>query len=242
MTSRLLGWVGFAIVLGCSSAPATSTPDAAAHGCVAGSQIACACPSGAPPGVQVCSPTGDGFGMCTGCRTSSSPDGGREVTTTRDAARDATPDVVRDAERETDAADASHGDARDASARDAQAEDAHDGGCSEGTLACDGTQPQTCTGAGGWQNVGAPCTGATPACLAGACVACTPGATRCMGDGGINAGTGVEACNASGQWGSQPRAPNLRPSATRARRPLAASARRPLMGHAAAFASTFKSI
>jgi hypothetical protein len=47
--------------------------------------------------------------------------------------------------------------------------DAGDGGCAVGTLSCAGPQPQLCNGYGAWQNVGAPCSGATD-CVNGACV------------------------------------------------------------------------
>jgi len=64
-----------------------------------------------------------------------------------------------------------------------------------GALGCNGEQPQTCVGSGGWQNVGAPCSASTPTCLAGACVQCSPGAIQVTG-------SGVELCASSGQWGS----------------------------------------
>jgi hypothetical protein len=46
--------------------------------------------------------------------------------------------------------------------------------------------------------VGAPCSGATPACLAGACVLCSPAATQCDDEGGTGA---VQVCTDAGAWG-----------------------------------------
>jgi hypothetical protein len=44
--------------------------------CIPGEQRACACPAGAPDGVQVCADAGDRFEACTGCPSDSGSDGG----------------------------------------------------------------------------------------------------------------------------------------------------------------------
>lgn len=59
---------GFALtsllfLVACSDANSSDT----AASCVPGEQIACACPGGGPPGVQVCEDSGDRFGACAGC-------------------------------------------------------------------------------------------------------------------------------------------------------------------------------
>src|SRR5580658_9759002 len=56
--------------------------------------------------------------------------------------------------------------APDATLNDASndaARDASDGGCALGTLSCNDQQPTICAGSETWQNVGAPCSGSTPA-------------------------------------------------------------------------------
>jgi hypothetical protein len=45
------------------------TGGTAATACTPGEQRACACPAGAPDGVQVCDDGGDRFGACAGCPT-----------------------------------------------------------------------------------------------------------------------------------------------------------------------------
>jgi sulfatase modifying factor 1 len=72
--------------------------------------------------------------------------------------------------------------------------DASPGPCANLSLGCSGTQPQICAN-GQWQNIGSACVpgSAMPDCLAGACVACVPKATRCVGNG-------VGTCGADGQW------------------------------------------
>jgi hypothetical protein len=128
--------------------------------------------------------------------------------TTSDSATDARHDAISasdasDSGRMAEAGDdaLAHADARlDAPDRDAVTSDAAEAGCSVGALGCQGDQPTICTGGGTRQNVGAPCSGSTPACLAGACVPCAPMATRCADvDGGAG---GVEACGDAGQWGN----------------------------------------
>ena len=47
----------------------TAAPDAPAAGCLPGTQVACPCPGGSQ-GVQVCLPTGNGFGPCSECSES----------------------------------------------------------------------------------------------------------------------------------------------------------------------------
>ena len=68
-----------------------------------------------------------------------------------------------------------------------------DAGCSFGTLACNGQQPELCTGSGAFSNVGAPCSGSTPECLDGACVSCSPGSLVCNGQQ-------PQACSDGGAW------------------------------------------
>ena len=58
----------------------------------------------------------------------------------------------------------------DSGADSASSGDADKGPCTSGTLSCNGTQPQMCTGSSAWQNVGAPCSGTTPVCQKGACL------------------------------------------------------------------------
>ena len=46
--------------------------------CVPGEQVACACPGGAPDGVQICSDEGDRYGECMGCPGGSESGGGTQ--------------------------------------------------------------------------------------------------------------------------------------------------------------------
>ncbi len=96
---------------------------------------------------------------------------------------------------EAGVADVSKAGADESGAMDASSTDAREARCSVGALACSGAQRQTCKGSGGWKNVGAPCSGATPVCLAGACVQCKPEDVRVYG-------AGVESCGPTGDWGS----------------------------------------
>jgi len=60
-----------------ASADASTTPDASDPGpaaCVAGQQVACACPGSGVSGAQVCKDDGSGFGSCQGC-----PDAGEDA-------------------------------------------------------------------------------------------------------------------------------------------------------------------
>jgi hypothetical protein len=66
------------------------------------------------------------------------------------------------------------------------------GVCAPGQTQCLGQQPQTCSG-GRWQNSGAPCGGANPFCLAGACKPCMPGTHECEGQT-------VDECSVVGTW------------------------------------------
>jgi hypothetical protein len=54
--------------------------------CVPGEQRACACPGGAPDGVQVCADAGDRFEACLGCPGGSDSDGGTLDTSSGDVA------------------------------------------------------------------------------------------------------------------------------------------------------------
>ena len=67
-----------------------------------------------------------------------------------------------------------------------------DGGCKKGLQACEGNQPIACDGTG-WLANGAPCSGSTPACLAGYCVACNPGDVQCSAQQ-------PQKCDLSGAW------------------------------------------
>jgi hypothetical protein len=52
-------------------------------------------------------------------------------------------------------------------------------GCTAGALRCSGQQPQTCTGAGTWDDIGPACMGNTT-CIVGACLpTCAPGSPGC---------------------------------------------------------------
>lgn len=70
----VLSWV---LLVGCSNGGRGGSEDpfgsASPEPCTPGEQRACACPGGAPDGVQVCASTGDHFEPCTGC---GSTDGG----------------------------------------------------------------------------------------------------------------------------------------------------------------------
>jgi hypothetical protein len=70
------------------------------------------------------------------------------------------------------------------------------GECVVGTTDCDAGVPRSCDAQGSWQSLPA-CGGATPVCLGGACVVCTPKEVRCD-PGGSPAG--VQACE-NGTWG-----------------------------------------
>jgi hypothetical protein len=71
-----------------------------------------------------------------------------------------------------------------------------DAGCIPGAspdlVGCADAQPQVCSD-GLWQNIGAPCAGANPVCLKGACVVCAPGLTMCNGQQ-------PQKCNDEGAW------------------------------------------
>ena len=145
-------------------------------------------------GVQVCRADGQSYGECTGCsvRDASSPDSAHVEPVDAHVAGD------------TGHIDATVPDARD---------DGVGGSCTLGAQSCDGTQPETCTGAGTWQPVGAPCSGDTPTCLAGACVGCTPKSTRCSGDA---SDLGLETCSDIGIWSAPVACPAASPTCSQA--------------------------
>jgi hypothetical protein len=64
--------------------------------------------------------------------------------------------------------------------------------CTPAAAQCVGNQPQRCID-GAWQDDGNPCSGATPACLTGSCVACTPGQNQCVGPQ-------AQYCDGTGTW------------------------------------------
>jgi hypothetical protein len=68
--------------------------------------------------------------------------------------------------------------------------------CSVGDRSCVDGQPYSC-GADGRLEPSAPCGGATPYCVDGLCVACTPDTRRCEG-------TTPQLCDRSGSWISEP--------------------------------------
>ena len=91
--------------------------------------------------------------------------------------------------------DDTNADAPTTSVEDSASGDAltDDAGCGVGDLGCSDAQPQICAAGGVWHNVGAACSGSSPACLAGACVACTPNSLGCSGQQ-------PQTCNATGTW------------------------------------------
>jgi len=129
--------------------------------------------------------------------TDAAPDSGDAVVA--DVAADTVPGPETGADSSADGTVADAGqDAGSAdTGSDASAGDASDAGCAVGALACSGQQAQTCTSSGTWQNVGGPCSGSAPVCLAGVCVACAPGSVQCSGSG-----DGVELCGSDGTWGT----------------------------------------
>jgi hypothetical protein len=84
------------LVLAACGDPAAGD-DSGPASCTPGTQQACACPGGSPPGVQVCAPTGDQFGACMGCEggdtdASSSGESGSDPSTTATATLTTTDD------------------------------------------------------------------------------------------------------------------------------------------------------
>src|SRR5688572_16056654 len=84
------------LVLAACGDPAAGD-DSGPASCTPGTQQACACPGGSPPGVQVCAPTGDQFGACMGCEggdtdASSSGETGSDPSTTATATLTTTDD------------------------------------------------------------------------------------------------------------------------------------------------------
>jgi len=72
---RRYAWVSWLVLVGCAveqprdpgGLGGSSGSEDGEMPCVPGEQVACACPGGAPDGVQVCSDAGDRFGECMGC-------------------------------------------------------------------------------------------------------------------------------------------------------------------------------
>lgn len=76
---RFVGWMGFALVA-CSAGSSNDSDLTVAtfeESCTPGQQEACACPGGAPDGVQICADSGDRFGPCMGCESAET---GNEIT------------------------------------------------------------------------------------------------------------------------------------------------------------------
>ncbi|MBX7083731.1 MAG: hypothetical protein K1X88_31265 [Nannocystaceae bacterium] len=95
------GWIAIAPACGGDGDRGTTTfGSAGGNPCVPGEQRACACPGGAPDGVQVCEDGGASFGPCTGCPgddsggssgvsgSSSGSDGSSSATSTTSASAD----------------------------------------------------------------------------------------------------------------------------------------------------------
>jgi len=79
--------------------------------------------------------------------------------------------------------------------------------CSSGAARCSGTIPtlrETCV-AGAWVADSFLCSGGTPVCLNGACVACDPGAKSCA------SATQPRTCDASGAWAPDTACPAATP-------------------------------
>lgn len=76
MRPRLV--IAWLVLVACSSGDgrdfSTSFGSVGNEPCTPGEQQACACPGGAPDGVQVCASTGDRFDPCTGCGSTESGD------------------------------------------------------------------------------------------------------------------------------------------------------------------------
>lgn len=85
--------------------------------------------------------------------------------------------------------------------------DAGVAGCATGAIRCAGLQPQTCVD-GIWLGNGAACSGSTPACLNGACVACDPGSRGCVQNFRFDQ---PRVCNAAGEWVLEPTCPAATP-------------------------------
>jgi hypothetical protein len=98
---------------------------------------------------------------------------------------------------------------KDASGKDA----AEEAGCVEFDQSCEGNQPVICNGSGVWTDNGT-CSDATPVCLGGNCVACTPGSTECAGNAGGGLGTGTALCSNAGAWEGEVACPSATPACT----------------------------
>ncbi len=70
---KLILIAGFGL-LGCGD-DASSSAEVGSP-CVAGEQVACPCPGGAPPGAQICAADGKSFGACLGCGSAGAGGGG----------------------------------------------------------------------------------------------------------------------------------------------------------------------
>ncbi len=163
---------------GCGGTARTSTRDGGSSPCGGAGQACCdgtAC--------------NDALACVSALCTSPSDDGG-----IGDATVDVSVDAIAMPPDAGDATGATTDVAVEASV-DATLDAAPEAGCTAGTLACNGAQPTICTAGGTQQSVGAPCAGSTPFCLGGACVVCSPNATRCSG-------SGVETCMSDGSWGT----------------------------------------
>lgn len=66
-------------------------------------------------------------------------------------------------------------------------------GCPASALRCSAAQPETCV-SGAWLDYGPACSGSTPVCLAGACVACSPDQAQC------SSSAQPQTCSSAGTW------------------------------------------
>ncbi len=198
---------------GVSSSSGRGSRDSGAGGstmtsrvCTPGHQVGCTCPGGGT-GVQVCDPSGQGLGSCTGCTgstgsgsgtasTGSSGSGSSSGSVTNSASVSASTTGTGPGSPSGSSSGSVSSTVHDAGLPDATVPDASkaEAGCSVGALNCNGVQPQECTASGTWHDVGLPCSGSLPFCLAGACVECTPGSSVCSANA-------VETCSSTGQWG-----------------------------------------
>jgi hypothetical protein len=134
----------------------------------------CWCSTAETQGTAVCAADGGGYGSCacpdSGAGPGVGPDGGAERDATSCERGHGAPDACADATRDVSVTAA--GDAKPDGVGDAHGVDAQqDGWCSLGAVSCDGSQPAICTASGAYEDFGNPCSGATPVCANGACVA-----------------------------------------------------------------------
>jgi hypothetical protein len=124
---------------------------------------------------------------------------------TPDAADEASQVIVVVPRSDAAPSDASQLDGKESASDGSKADASSDGGvsdaeaapkCAAGASTCEQDDVLTCTDAGVWA-APVPCPASTPYCIgAGACDACTAGATKCSD------GTSLQTCTAAGAWGA----------------------------------------